>query len=264
MRYVSASILLLVLAGCGDDRENEYAYTPTEPANPATIATEASYAVPTPYAPPTPSHYYDERDGVFYSYIAAVSEEDQKSGKRAGDVVTYAYLGEEGGRHILARVSPSGSVLARSSCRNPCRVITYDNGDQLGYDERSIIGAAFADAIAGKLEVACYEPQPRWQNTAPTVPPPPSSLPTPTPKPPPAPAQPTPFDRAEQEIIARWQELDRYCQQGGGQAADACRQRDTVLAPQLAAANICYGAVYQSAADKTFHRCGNDSYRFGN
>src|SRR4051812_38716123 len=49
-------------------------------------------------APPIPPkvHLYAINDGDKYGYVAAVSEEDKKQGKAAGDVVLFSYRGHEG------------------------------------------------------------------------------------------------------------------------------------------------------------------------
>src|SRR5690606_34602166 len=110
--------------------------------------------------PPQPTHNYDAKDGPIYSYIAAISEDDRKAGKAAGDVVSFVYLGTEGERHVLASMGSGGAIVRRAYCSNPCRVITYEDGRQIEYTERSIIGGAFADAIAGRLEVLSLKPLP--------------------------------------------------------------------------------------------------------
>lgn len=117
-------------------------------------------AEPIPVSAPSPPHFYDEQDGLVYSYIAAVSEEDRKKGKAAGDVVSYAYVGIRNGKHVLARVGNAGRILGYSSCAKPCRIITLDDGERLAYNSDSIIGAAFADALAGRLEIAEEERRP--------------------------------------------------------------------------------------------------------
>ncbi|MBM0169683.1 hypothetical protein [Altererythrobacter sp. C41] len=239
-----------LIAGCGDaeDRDGDYERS-TDPVIPAPAIAPEPTASPVHYEPPRPSHNYDERDGVFYSYIAAVSEEDRKAGKVAGDVVTFAYLGERDGRHILARVMPNGTITGRSSCRSPCRVITYEDGTQVGYNEGSIIGAAFADALNGELEIArLVRPTPL----------PPAELP---PSPIPAASRTDEWTASELALISEWQALNQRCRGGtdANAVAAACERRDSVIAPALAEADICYGRAYEAAADQTLHRCTGDS-----
>jgi hypothetical protein len=124
----------------------------------AAAATEAAYANPVPnVSPPRPAHNYDARDGLIYSYIAAISEDERKAGKGAGDVISFAYLGRRNGKHTLAQVNSDGTILGYSSCAQPCTIITRSNGAQIAYNERSIIGGAFADALAGRLNVATVD-----------------------------------------------------------------------------------------------------------
>lgn len=102
-----------------------------------------------------PDHYYDERRGETYYYIAAVSEEDQKKGRATGDVVAYQYLGTNGsGEHILANLRTNGTVSHRARCQKPCRIIDTDSGEKIAYSSSSVIGVAFQDAFRGKLRIA--------------------------------------------------------------------------------------------------------------
>ena len=106
--------------------------------------------------PPSPN--YSEREGDVYMYVAAVSDEDQKKGKKAGDVVLFRYLGKKGDVHRLENVDDAGRRLAVSECASECKVIkevnAYGGVERLGFDSGSIIGAAFEDAIAGRLVVS--------------------------------------------------------------------------------------------------------------
>ena len=167
MHYrVMVGPLMLLAAACGG-RSGETSQDDPAP-EPAAYAEEAA-AEPAPTHIPAParalaSHNYDSKDGLVYSYIAAVSEEDRKKGKAAGDVVSFAYLGRRDGKYVLAQIGVNDSILGYSSCPRPCRVITYGDGSKVGYTEDSIIGSAFADAIAGRLvqaeEVAPEPPKP--------------------------------------------------------------------------------------------------------
>lgn len=247
-RYLIVGMSAL-LAACGGATEEtpifpEQEYTPA----PVVIASPERNTTDEAYVPRKPSHYYDDRDGVFYSYIAAVSEEERKSGKRAGNVVTYAYLGVQDGRHVLARVTPNGSELGRSFCRSPCRVITHWDGSQVGYDEGSIIGAAFADAINGEMEIAMPVRPAAAQTFMPSSPPSQSaSAPTGS------------LTRAELDLINRWYSLNSECGKEENGDTSACATRDEEILPQLANLNVCYGKVNEAPADASFHRCTTDS-----
>lgn len=164
-KHFHVTACLLAVAACASEQpttsETERAaadaYTAAVDAasGAAAAATEAAYADPAPeVSPARPAHNYDARDGLIYSYFAAISEDDRKAGKAAGDVVSFAYMGKKNGKHVLARVDSDGSILGYSSCAKPCAVITKSDGSQVTYNESSIIGAAFADALAGRLNVA--------------------------------------------------------------------------------------------------------------
>lgn len=253
MRILAVLVLAGTLVSCGQSETDGYSesvpYIPVAEAN-------SEPEMPSPPAPPpTPSHYYDEQDGVLYSYIAAVSEDDRKAGKAAGSVVTFAYMGEEGGRHKLARVGSDGSVIGYSYCKRPCRVITYDDGTQIGYNERSIIGAAFADALRGELQVASLV-----RLTSPPIAPPLTAPATPEVL---ASAAAKPLTSQERDLMNSWGDANKRCRGGGDPAlvSLACRERDEVLGPQLAVANICFGRMYQPEAENELHRCSDDSLR---
>lgn len=252
-----APVILFALAlyGCGSPtqepdpvRLNSYETADLSAAGEAVIPTTA-YEAPKPVIP---SHYYDERDGVLYSYIAAVSDEDRKTGKAAGDVITFAYLGEEEGRHTLVQVRPDGSIASRATCKKPCRVITRADGSQVGYNEGSIIGAAFADALSGKLERAHYVP--RQAPAAPVAPPPAPTLP---------PIQQAAWSHFEQGLIDNWMELNSACRGGSDptQVEIDCAMRDGPASMELAKQNICYGREGEYGAQHVMHRCGPGSYR---
>jgi hypothetical protein len=146
---------LFLLLGCGSPPASETANILYEDPPPAPLPQDAE-AAPSiiPAQAIHPSHYYDERDGFVYSYIAAISEDARKAGKAAGNVVSFVYLGREDGRHVLTSIDRNGAPLSEAYCPDTCRVITYDDGSRVGYTETSIIGAAFADAIAGRLQIA--------------------------------------------------------------------------------------------------------------
>lgn len=88
-------------------------------------------------------------------YVAAVSEEESKQGKSAGEVVIFRYLGQRNGVHRLENVTDGGQTVGVSECASPCKVIktTRPSGsvDRIGYSPTSVIGSAFEDAFAGRL-----------------------------------------------------------------------------------------------------------------
>ena len=108
-------------------------------------------------APSKPAPRYDEREGDTYFYIGDVSEEERKQGKALGSIVGFRSLGMTDDAHRLAAVSDSGSVIRRYECPAECKIIKSRDStgvERLPYDQNSIIGAAFADAIGGNLQVA--------------------------------------------------------------------------------------------------------------
>lgn len=143
---------LAILSGCGQKADD-----PAEVVLPAYVEpTPEPTATFAPVAYPTSavrSHNYDEVEDSTYYYIAAVSEEERKQGKGAGSVSGFRYLGRNSdGNHILAAVSDSGAVSRYSRCPNKCVVIHFSDGDRTAYNTGSIIGAAFEDAIRGRLK----------------------------------------------------------------------------------------------------------------
>jgi hypothetical protein len=132
-----AAILLFSSCDDGKPETQKLAYTPSSPP-----------------PPPLPSHNYDLKEGVVYSYIAAISEEDEKKGIGVGDVSMFKYLGNQDGRYTVASIGDDGKIIYTSSCTNPCVVIKNDTGRRTAYNPNSIIGAVFQDAISGQLIVS--------------------------------------------------------------------------------------------------------------
>ncbi|HEV2596441.1 MAG TPA: hypothetical protein VGU01_14715 [Sphingomicrobium sp.] len=102
-----------------------------------------------------PTHRYDFKEGLTYGYISAVSEEDRKKGKGAGDVSMYIYHGNQDGLYKLTSVDANGRETGRYECTNPCVAIKADYGgvlNRIAYSPDTVIGAAFEDAMTGQLE----------------------------------------------------------------------------------------------------------------
>lgn len=97
-------------------------------------------------------HRYDLNEGFDYHYVSDVSEEDRKRGKALGSVTTFRFLGVVQDKYVLANVDSKGSVILRSSCAKPCVIITQGDGEKLPFNTDSIIGAAFEDALAGRMK----------------------------------------------------------------------------------------------------------------
>ena len=245
------TLLLACLCGCGETENNAYPFNPVETSEQSTAEYELSGSTTpnAPAAPVRPSHNYDAKDGLSYSYIGALSENDIKAGRAAGDVFTFVYLGERGDKHVLARVLSTGRVLGEIYCTNPCRIISYPDGSQIAFNEGSVIGAAFADAIAGRLQVASYQQAP--QVVAAT------SQPTSAP----SQSRAQNWSEVEAGMILRWMDANEKCRGSSDAAitADACANRDEIHGPALAAAGICYGRQNEPASSSVMHRCERGS-----
>lgn len=250
MRYALAAIMCAICSACGSGESSYEEATSESFPSDVSVRNEGLGAgdfdaSPEPAPLPQPLHNYDQREGPIYSYIAAISEDDQKAGKAAGDVISFAYLGKRGAKHVLARVNPDGSVLGEVYCNEPCKIISYPNGNQLAFNEGSIIGAAFADAIAGRLETASYS-QPNRLGS--------SDLESRRPELP-------SWTNEERVAIADWMKANHDCRGGSDPrlVADACANRDDVYGPKLAMAGICYGRDNEAGSEFVMHRCEEDS-----
>lgn len=109
----------------------------------------------TDVAPLRPDHNYDLREGGAYGYTAAVSEEDQKKGRAAGDVLMFKYAGLSDGAYHLLLLGDDGQVIGTAECPEQCVAIkerfTDGGAKRVAFTESSVIGAAFEDAFRGKL-----------------------------------------------------------------------------------------------------------------
>ncbi len=145
-----------------DETPKVEAYPPVSTISAAAdAATEgANEPLPPPPAPKPPAHNYDVNEGDIYYYQAAVSENDRKNGRSTGNIVGYRFLGRQGGSVILQRVDNYGNGFDAASCDVPCKLIRFADGERMAYNTSSIIGAAFEDAINGKLRKYKPKPQP--------------------------------------------------------------------------------------------------------
>lgn len=102
--------------------------------------------------PPPPSHNWAEyKKGVYY-YIAAVSENDKKDGRSAGDAVGFRYRGKNSdGDDVVEAMTAIGPI--RSTCSDPCSIIHMQRGETIAFEPASIIGEVFTDAENGQLEI---------------------------------------------------------------------------------------------------------------
>ncbi|HSF12284.1 MAG TPA: hypothetical protein VLA50_04860 [Erythrobacter sp.] len=133
----------LILSACGS-AEQEF---PT--GDPRGTAVPIAPFTPLPIKPPP--NFTESENGVYY-YIAAVSEEDSKKGKVAGEVHGFKFLGKDkDGKVNIASISDNGDIIYKATCSDPCSIIKYDDGDRVAFNPSSIIGAAFEDALNGHL-----------------------------------------------------------------------------------------------------------------
>lgn len=150
-RVCWAFMLSLLAVGCDSpaprvsDNMSEGVPSTQQPSAPVTASA------------PADEHNYAEREGDTYLYVSAVTEEDQRKGRAVGDVVGFKYLGQKAGRHTLLGVGEDGEPLNEADCADPCRIITRrvaGRSSRTPFEAGSIIGAAFEDALAGRLKIA--------------------------------------------------------------------------------------------------------------
>ncbi len=110
---------------------------------------KAESPLPQP-APPPPSPMYSSIDGDDYLYSAGISDEAKNAGQVAGQFMAFRYRGMKDGKIIL---SSEGMTLR---CDENCTVITmidqFGRKQHIEYNEESVAGAAFKDAMNGLLE----------------------------------------------------------------------------------------------------------------
>jgi hypothetical protein len=158
-RWPIVSALLIPLVGCSASSEpaEDWADTNYIAAAGNALTEINSMTPPEDAAPPaTKSHNYNLREGDLYGYIAAVSEEERKQGRAAGEVVLYRYRGVVDGLHRLENVDAAGRTVGINECPSACVAIKsyqYGRPSRIAFNPSSIIGAAFEDAIAGRLNV---------------------------------------------------------------------------------------------------------------
>lgn len=152
---------ILVLAAAvwwWNDRSKEAPPPIITPTAPAVVPSpKPASSVPAPETKSkAPEHNYSFVEGDVYGYIAAVSEEDRKQGKAAGDVVQYRYAGYWEDEYHLELLNSAGDIIGVDTCRRPCVAIKQYYGgrmERLAYNPQSIVGAAFEDVFNGQLKV---------------------------------------------------------------------------------------------------------------
>ena len=167
MRAAGLAIAICVLlAGCSDGSANlpENTFNVDETLTTENVVANDVTAVDsTPASTTRPSHHYNFREGDLYGYIAAISEEERKQGKAAGDVVMFRYKGYWDSVDHLEYVAANGRVISYDECGRPCVAIksTYNNRvERIAFNPTSLVGAAFQDAANGYLEASQPKPKP--------------------------------------------------------------------------------------------------------
>ena len=140
MKKFAICLAVFALASCDSKSPTS---SETEVAADENAAGEASPEPPTP-------NYVEHRKGIYY-YAEAVSENDQKNGKAAGDVHGFRYLGKNADGEMTLSVANYPSV--KFTCADPCKVIHGTTGQNVEFSPNSVIGGAFTDAMNGLLEV---------------------------------------------------------------------------------------------------------------
>lgn len=129
------------------------------PSPSASSEAEAKDLAATSNATSAPTHNYDDEEAGTYFYVAAVSEEDRKKGKVAGDVVGFQYIGKnDKNQNMIRSISEDGSTISKAYCSDPCRIIRYSDGERVAFNPESIIGAAFQDVMNGFLRPMTSKP----------------------------------------------------------------------------------------------------------
>lgn len=162
--WLLSAVVVLMASACDSSPGEQYS------SNELNVADAAEPGMPTQSEPLTSSdvtlpefleapnqadYNYDERSGWSYYYVAALNEDDKKRGLVSGSVSEFQYLGKnKEGEHVLAIIGQNGTVSYEAKCNASCRIIKYSDGSRIAYNTSSIIGAAFQDAIRGKLKIA--------------------------------------------------------------------------------------------------------------
>jgi len=133
------------------------------------------------------THNWTVHEDGAYGYVSG------KRGPAAEPVATFRYLGLIDGEYQIGVDDASGTI---ASCANPCAAIRYiqegETIQRVAYDPQSAIGAAFADAFSGRLEVYQLPPPEMEQMTLATPAPDSGLQPPPGGEPQPIPQGPSP------------------------------------------------------------------------
>ncbi len=174
MRGLAFAVLVVGLAGCGSNQDDNRSPGASAPA--AEASASANWQSAPEVQPPKQTHLYSVEDNGEYGYEAALTEEDRNKGMVAGQM-TMARLLEHSGdfwRFYLHR----GSVGNVITCKEPCefaKSFPLVNGYGAGEPQMSrvaegtILWSVIQDAKNDQLEV--YG-KPKVQSPPPQVTPP--------------------------------------------------------------------------------------------
>lgn len=103
--------------------------------------------------PPPPPNYSDSENGVYF-YSGEPSEAEKKKAKAQGGVASsvqsYKYFGVNNkGEHVIATLV--SGISRRSYCKDPCKLIRFQDGSRFVNSDDLLMGSVFADAINGHL-----------------------------------------------------------------------------------------------------------------
>lgn len=109
-----------------------------------------------PAAQAEPAHNYVIEDNGRYGYQSALTEEDQKKGRSAGDVVMIFYLGK---RNDLETIALGNDII---TCKTPCEYaksvsILTNRQEFVHATPTSLLHAMFEDAANGVLKPMSLE-----------------------------------------------------------------------------------------------------------
>ena len=101
-----------------------------------------------------PTANYTEFDDDIYMYEVPPSEKDISEGKILGSISQFKYLGQDKyGFHKIGLFLDEYGIISVKKCKNPCKVI-YSSEEKIPYNNNTIIGSVFEDALNGRLSIA--------------------------------------------------------------------------------------------------------------
>ncbi|WP_043632725.1 hypothetical protein [Chromobacterium haemolyticum] len=139
---VTALLATSLLSACGSNQDDNRSPGETTPA-----------------AQAEPAHHYVLEDNGMYGYQSALTEEDQKKGRSAGDVVMILYLGK---KNDLETIALGNDII---TCKTPCEYaksvsILTNRQEFVHATPTSLLHAMFEDAANGVLKPMSLEDKP--------------------------------------------------------------------------------------------------------